>query len=47
MSSAGASTPPDPAKWNYDLGAGGWGNGEVETYTNSPHNVFQDGQGTW
>jgi hypothetical protein len=23
----------------------GWGNGEVETYTNSPHNVFQDGQG--
>jgi len=18
-------TPPDPAKWNYDLGGGGWG----------------------
>jgi uncharacterized protein (TIGR03437 family) len=40
-----AGTPPDPAKWNYDLGAGGWGNGEIETYTNSPNNVFQDGSG--
>ena len=40
-----ASTPPDPKKWNYDLGGGGWGNGEAEIYTNSPNNVFQDGQG--
>lgn len=40
-----AGAPPDPAKWNYDLGGGGWGNGEAETYTNSPNNVFQDGQG--
>src|SRR6202162_3293967 len=40
-----ANTPPDPAKWNYDLGGGGWGNGEAETYTNSPNNVFQDGNG--
>src|SRR5438874_11345573 len=40
-----AGTPPDPAKWNYDLGGGGWGNGEAETYTNSPQNVFQDGKG--
>ena len=31
--------------WNYDLGGGGWGNGEAETYTNSPDNVFQDGKG--
>jgi uncharacterized protein (TIGR03437 family) len=38
-------TPPDPAKWDYDLGGGGWGNGEAEIYTNSPNNVFQDGQG--
>ncbi|MDP8981600.1 MAG: family 16 glycosylhydrolase [Acidobacteriota bacterium] len=37
--------PPDPAKWNYDLGGGGWGNSEAEVYTNSPNNVFQDGQG--
>jgi uncharacterized protein (TIGR03437 family) len=40
-----AGSLPDPANWNYDLGGGGWGNGELETYTNSPNNVFQDGQG--
>ena len=40
-----ANTPPDPTKWNYDLGGGGWGNGEQETYTNSINNAFQDGKG--
>jgi uncharacterized protein (TIGR03437 family) len=40
-----SGTAPDPAKWNYDLGGGGWGNGESEVYTNSPENVFQDGKG--
>jgi len=40
-----AGSPPDPTKWNYDLGGGGWGNHEAETYTNSPNNVFQDGNG--
>jgi beta-glucosidase len=40
-----AGAPPNPANWNYDLGGGGWGNGEAETYTNSPNNVFQDGKG--
>jgi len=40
-----AGSPPDSTKWNYDLGGGGWGNGEAETYTNSPNNVFQDGNG--
>jgi uncharacterized protein (TIGR03437 family) len=40
-----AGSPPDPTKWNYDLGGGGWGNGEVETYTNSTNNAFQDGNG--
>src|SRR5450755_313907 len=40
-----AGSPPDPTKWNYDLGGGGWGNQEAETYTNSPNNVFQDGGG--
>src|SRR5437016_9371399 len=40
-----AGTPPDPTKWNYDLGGGGWGNGEAEVYTSSPANVFQDGKG--
>ncbi len=40
-----AGSPPDPTRWNYDLGGGGWGNGELEVYTNSPNNVFQDGTG--
>ncbi len=40
-----ANTPPDPTTWNYDIGGGGWGNGEQEVYTNSTANSFQDGQG--
>src|ERR1039457_6592339 len=40
-----AGSPPDSTKWNYDLGGGGWGNGEIETYTNSTRNAFQDGKG--
>ena len=31
--------PPDPAVWSYDLGAGGWGNNELQSYTNSTNNV--------
>lgn len=31
---------PDPAKWGYDLGAGGWGNNEKQHYTNRPDNVI-------
>lgn len=35
---------PDAANWTYDLGAGGWGNQEVQTYTNNAENVVvQDG----
>lgn len=30
---------PDPAKWGYDLGAGGWGNNEAEYYTNRKENA--------
>ncbi|HJZ91617.1 MAG TPA: glycoside hydrolase family 16 protein [Gemmataceae bacterium] len=30
---------PDPAKWGYDLGGGGWGNAELEVYTNSTQNA--------
>jgi beta-glucanase (GH16 family) len=30
---------PDSSKWGYDLGAGGWGNHEVENYTNRPENI--------
>jgi len=35
------STGPDPAKWAYELGVGnppGWGNSELETYTDSRSN---------
>ena len=40
-----AGTAPDRGKWNFDLGGGGWGNGELEIYTSSTSNVFQDGNG--
>lgn len=34
---------PNPANWTYDLGAGGWGNGESQTYTDDPANVSVEG----
>ena len=34
-----AGSAPDPTKWTYDLGGGGWGNNELETYTNSTANA--------
>jgi len=34
---------PDATKWGYDLGAGGWGNNEAQTYTNSAGNVVVQG----
>lgn len=30
---------PDPAKWGYDIGGGGWGNNELQYYTNRLENV--------
>ena len=30
---------PDAANWTYDLGAGGWGNGESQTYTDALENA--------
>lgn len=36
---------PDPAKWGYDLGGGGWGNNERECYTDRTNNVrIEDGK---
>jgi beta-glucanase (GH16 family) len=42
-----AGSKPDPAKWTYDLGTGtnGWGNQELEVYTDRPENVSLDGNG--
>lgn len=30
---------PNSNNWTYDLGAGGWGNNELQTYTNNAENV--------
>lgn len=41
-----AGTLPDASKWGFDLGNnGGWGNQELENYTNNPENVSLDGAG--
>ena len=42
---AAAGTPIDGSKWKFDTGGSGWGNNELEYYTNSTRNVVQDGQG--
>jgi beta-glucanase (GH16 family) len=34
---------PDATKWAFDLGGGGWGNQELETYTNRTQNVQVQG----
>ncbi|MCB0575198.1 MAG: glycoside hydrolase family 16 protein, partial [Saprospiraceae bacterium] len=40
---AGAS--PDPSKWAFDIGTGdnGWGNQELQYYTDRPENAALDG----
>lgn len=44
-----ADSSPDPAKWGYDIGIGpgfdGWGNNELQYYTNRTQNAFLDGEG--
>ncbi|MDP4332195.1 glycoside hydrolase family 16 protein [Curtobacterium sp. A7_M15] len=40
-----AGSAPNSAIWRYDLGAGGWGNGELQTYTDSRRNAALDGAG--
>lgn len=34
-------SPPDLAKWSFDIGGSGYGNNELESYTNRPANVQQ------
>ncbi|MFZ4522570.1 MAG: glycoside hydrolase family 16 protein [Bacteroidales bacterium] len=41
--SAGMS--PDSAKWKFDVGNGGWGNEELENYTDDTANASTDGNG--
>lgn len=40
-----AGSAPDPRRWDYDLGGGGWGNDELEVYTDARTNSFLDGRG--
>ncbi|MBB5867627.1 beta-glucanase (GH16 family) [Allocatelliglobosispora scoriae] len=42
---AAAGTGPNSAKWNFDLGGGGFGNNELQYYTNRTQNVAHDGAG--
>src|SRR5690606_5974424 len=38
-----AGSAPDPANWNHELGDHGWGNGELQNYTDSRENSALDG----
>jgi beta-glucanase (GH16 family) len=36
-------TAPDPAKWGYDIGGSGWGNNELQYYTNTGNATVSGG----
>lgn len=36
---------PDTSKWNFDSGGSGWGNDELESYTDRPANASLNGEG--
>jgi beta-glucanase (GH16 family) len=40
-----AGSPPDPAKWTHEVGGTGWGNEELQYYTESTRNAAHNGQG--
>lgn len=42
-----AGSAPDDTKWAFDIGTGinGWGNAELQTYTNRSSNIQLDGDG--
>ena len=40
-----ANSAVDPTKWRADQGGGGWGNNELESYTNRTQNARYDGAG--
>lgn len=40
-----AGAAPDPARWRHDVGGWGWGNQELQYYTDGNANTFLDGQG--
>ncbi|MGQ3199686.1 carbohydrate binding domain-containing protein [Microbacterium aurantiacum] len=42
---AAAGTPADPRYWTYEIGGWGWGNDELQYYTDSTDNAAHDGEG--
>ena len=40
-----AASPPDPLRWTHETGGHGWGNGEVQCYTDNLANASHDGCG--
>ena len=40
-----AGALPDQAKWGYDIGGTGWGNNELQNYTDRAENASLDGAG--
>lgn len=38
-----SGSAPDSSVWTYELGAGGWGNQELQEYTNKPDNARVEG----
>ena len=40
-----AGDPPDPTAWRHELGAGGWGCGQLQHYTGSTANAALTGDG--
>jgi len=40
-----AGTAPDGSKWRHDIGGSGWGNNELQYYTNRADNVAHNGAG--
>src|SRR5439155_808868 len=41
-----AGAAPDPDKWSHELGGTGWGNKELQDYTDSTDNAALDGPAT-
>jgi len=41
-----SNAPIDSSKWTAEIGGGGWGNQELQYYTNSIENAYHDGQGS-
>jgi beta-glucanase (GH16 family) len=40
-----AGTRVDSTRWTFDVGGGGWGNQELQSYTDRPRNARLDGNG--